>query len=258
MRPHALHDDPAAAGLGRATRVALRRSVATRPRRWLLAITLLLGVLAAAGVTAATPPDEPTFAGLAHPVQSFLSVTVPFVGILLAHDLRRAPGAARLAPTLLAAALLAAAVGVFGTLVCAAALGVAPGGAAVDAGRHAGTIAVGGVLVQVVAGLVGVGLGLLLRPFVVAALASIVLPLGLYALLGLDALRPAQGWLTPYATVQNLLSGEMDAVRWAQWVVVLLIWGVGLNGMGAARLRRRGEPVAPAAAQDSSPHRSPA
>ncbi|RKN52858.1 hypothetical protein D7193_23870 [Micromonospora costi] len=255
--PHARDDDDDRAGLAPATLAALRRCGATRPRRWLVAVTLLLGVLAGVGVTAATPAGERTFAALADTVQSLMSVTVPFLGILLAHDLRRAPGTARLAPTMVAATLVAAAVGVFGVLVCAAALVLAPGGTAADTWRYAGTIALGSVLVQVVAQLVGVGLGLLLRSFVVAALASIVLPLGLYALLGVDALRPAQGWLTPYATVRNLLSRDMDAVRWAQWLVVLLLWGVGLNAVGAARLRRR-PPVSPPAATQGTPERSPA
>src|SRR2546423_1659085 len=81
--------------------------------------------------------------------------------------------------------------------------------------RHAGTVAVGGVLVQVVAQLVGTGLGLLLRSPVVAFLGSIVLPLGLWLALGaVDALRPAREWLTPYASVWHLLSGQMGGVRW--------------------------------------------
>jgi hypothetical protein len=44
--------------------------------------------------------------------------------------------------------------------------------------------------------------------------------------------------LTPFATVQHLLSGEMTGSAWAQWVVVVLVWVVGLNVAGAARLRR--------------------
>ncbi|MFR9776526.1 hypothetical protein ACL02O_10780 [Micromonospora sp. MS34] len=50
--------------------------------------------------------------------------------------------------------------------------------------------------------------------------------------------RPAQGWLAPYATVRNLLSGEMTPLRWAQWLTVLLLWGVGLNTLGAAHRTR--------------------
>ena len=105
--------------------------------------------------------------------------------------------------------------------------------------QHVGTVVAGSVLVQVVAQLVGTGLGMLVRSPVVAFVLSIVLPLGLW--LGLGAagpLRPAQGWLTPYASAQNLLSGGMTPVNWAQWMVLVLLWGVGLNAVGAVVLRR--------------------
>lgn len=225
-------------GVGAATLAAFRRAVGTRPRRWLVAVTLLLGLLAAVGVTAAGQPADRTFVSLANPVQSLMSVTLPFIGVLLAHDLLRSTGAVRLAPTLLAATLLAAAVAAFGVLVCAAALAIAGSGAA---GRwdHTASVAMGGVLVQIVAQLVGTGLGLLLRPVVVACLATIVLPLGLWLVLGrVTVLHPAQAWLTPYAAVQHLLSGRTSALAWAQWSVVALLWAVGLNAVGAARLKR--------------------
>jgi hypothetical protein len=87
--------------------------------------------------------------------------------------------------------------------------------------------------------LLGTGLGLLLRP-VVALLASVVLPLGLWFVLGsVEVFRPAQAWLTPYPAVQNLLSGRMSALAWAQWFVVALLWGAGLNAVGAMRMMRR-------------------
>jgi hypothetical protein len=225
-------------GLAPATLDALRRSVATRPRQWLLAGTLLLGVVAAAGLAAGSPPEDRTFAMFANAVQSLMSVLTPLTGILLIQDLRRAPGPARFAPTLLAAALLAAAIGVFGGLVAAGALALGPASSAQQPWQYAATIAVGGVLVQVLAQLTGTGLGLLLRSPAVAFIASIVLPLGLYLVLGSDALSPARDWLTPYGALLNLLSGEMTATRWAGWAVAAMIWGLGLNAAGAARLRR--------------------
>ena len=118
--------------------------------------TLLLGAATAATLAAA---GERTFAALNDPVQSLMSVTVPLLGILLVQDLRRSPGPIRLAPTLLAAVLVAAAVGAFGVTACATALVVT----AQDPWRHAASIAVGGVLVQMLAQLVGTGTGLLLR-----------------------------------------------------------------------------------------------
>jgi hypothetical protein len=96
------------------------------------------------------------------------------------------------------------------------------------------------VLTQVIAGLVGTGLGLLLRPAALAFAGTIVLPLGLWLVLGaVDAWHPAQAWLTPYASARQLLSGEMTPVNWAQSVVVLLLWGVGPTALGAAVLRRK-------------------
>ena len=217
---------------GESLPAALRRSVGTRPRRWLLAATLLLGLIAAGGVAAAAEPADRTLATLADPAQSLMSVVLPYLGILMAGDLRDGSRPVRAGRTWAAAVLLAVAVGAFGFLVCAAAL-VAGSSDAQDPWRSAGTIALGGVLVQVVAVLLGTGLGLLLRRHVVAFLISIALPLGLWFLLGgVDV----QAWLAPYSSVRNLLSGEMSAVRWARWVVVLLIWAVGPNVVGAARL----------------------
>ncbi|GAA2221269.1 hypothetical protein ACFY2R_17845 [Micromonospora olivasterospora] len=226
---------------------AFRRSVGTRARRFLIAVTLLLGLLAAAGLALVGPPGDRTFANLSGPAQSLMSVIVPAFGVLLARDLKPASRSTRLAPTLLAAALLAAAVGLFGLLACVAALTMTTSSAQ-DPWRHAGTIAVGGVLVQVVAQLVGTGLGLLMRRPTVAFITTIVLPLGLWFLLGaVDVLRPAQA-LTPYSTVRHLLSGQMNPLNWVQWLAVLLIWGVGLNALGWARLRHRNHDGRPAPA----------
>ncbi|WP_444950716.1 hypothetical protein [Micromonospora ureilytica] len=225
-------------------RDALRCSLGTPARRWLLAGTLVAGLLAAvASVAAATPADR-TFAELSDTVQSLMSVATPLFGILLVRDLRRASVRVPVLPTVLAVVLPAVVVGVVGVLICAATLALTPADVADDPWRFAGTVAVGSVLVHIVAGLVGTGLGLLLRSVVVAFLATIVLPLGLFALLGaVDALRPAQPWLTPFGSVRNLLSGEMSALRWAQWLCVLLIWGVGLNAGGAAVLSHRDRPT---------------
>jgi len=229
------------AGLGAATLAAIVRAVGTQRRRLLVAVTLLIGVAAAVAVTAALSPVDRTFTALSGTVQSLMSATLPFVGVLLAGDLLRAPRTARLAPTLLAAALLAAAVGVFGVLVCTITLAVVPSSPVAEPWGDVATVAVGSVFVQVVAQLVGTGLGLLLRPPVIAFLASIVAPLGLWFVLGsVDMLRPAQAWLTPYEQVQNLFTGRMSGLAWAQWALVLVLWGAGLNALGAARIKRLG------------------
>ncbi|MCU1681879.1 MAG: hypothetical protein JWQ81_2618 [Amycolatopsis sp.] len=211
----------AAAGFGEATLSAIRRTVVPR-RLWLIVITVLAGVLGAIGGTVGAQPDVRTLGTVVEPAQSLMSVVVPLLGILLIRDLRGRP--ARLAPTLVAAILVAAVIGALGVVVCVGVLAAAPLGMAQNAWQNVGMIAVGSVLVQLVAQLVGTGLGLLLRSAAVAFVASIALPLGLYFLLGnVDGLHPAQAWLAPFASVRNLLSGHMSAVAWAQWLVILLI-----------------------------------
>ncbi|MFF5202570.1 hypothetical protein ACIP95_29110 [Micromonospora parva] len=219
-------------------RDALRRSLGTRARRWLLVGTLVAGLLAAVALVAAAAPADRTFAELSGTVQSLMSVATPLFGILLVSDLRRAPVRPAILPTVLAVGLPAVVIGVIGVLICAATLALTTAEVADEPWRNAWTVAVGSVLVQFVAGLVGTGLGLLVRSAAVAFLATIVLPLGLFALLG--GVEAAQPWLTPFGSVRNLLSGEMTALRWVQWLCVLLIWGVGLNVAGAAVLNRGG------------------
>ena len=216
----------------------LRRTVGTRARRRLLAITLVIGVLAAVGVALGVPPPDRTIVAVVTPVQLLMSVTVPFFGVLLAADLRRSDRT-RVAPMLLAAVALAAVVAIFGVLVSVLATAAVPSEAPQGRWQHLGTIVLGSVLVQGVAQLVGTGLGLLVRSVILGCIATIVIPLGLWFLLGVvPALSPAQAWLTPFPSVQHLLSGEMTLVSWAQWFVVALIWGFGLNAVGVLRLRR--------------------
>jgi hypothetical protein len=221
----------------------LRRAARTRARRVLLVVTVAVGALAAAALLAGLPPAERTFAKFAELVHGFISVPLPFLGVLLANDLRKAPGA-RVLPTLAGAALVAVAAGLAGDAFCFAAL-AASESAAPDPWAHAGVIALAGVLVQVLAQLVGTGLGLLIGRPVWGCLATIVLPLGAYALLA--PLGAARDWLTPYAALREVLAGSAGAAGWARWVTVALLWGVALNAVGAILLRRRAVRPAPPA-----------
>ena len=203
-------------------------------------VTALLGLLAAVAVTLGTAPGMRTFAAVSGPTQSLMSVPAPFLGVLLVSRLRRPARVTTIMSTVLMALRLALLVATFGVLVCAVVTAIAPSTASGGRWAGAGLVVLGSLLVQVVAQLVGTGLGLLLRRPVIACLATIVLPLGLWALLGaVEAFRPVQAWLTPFPSVQHLLSGEMTATAWAQWLVVLAIWGVGLNALGVATATRR-------------------
>lgn len=156
----------------------------TRARRWLISIAVLVGVLAAAGLVAVTSAADRTFAGVSNPVQSLISVVVPLYGVVATAELRRSRNRAGLWPALVTAMAMAVGCAVVGSLV-----------------------------VQVVAQLAGTSLGLLIAPRWAAMLATVVLPLGLWFLLG--AARPlsaARGWLTPYEALPSLLVDDPDPV----------------------------------------------
>jgi hypothetical protein len=217
---------------------AERHALLRRRLLLVMAITALLGMLGAVAVTIGTPPAGRTFAAVSGPTQSLMSLTVPFLGVLLVGELRPPIRVAAIQATVGRALGLAMLVAGFGVAVCAIATTVAPSAAGAGRWENAALVALGSLLVQGVAQLVGTGLGLLVRRRVLACLATIVLPLGLWWLLGaVQALRPAQAWLTPYPSVQHLLSGEMSPTAWTQWLAVLAIWGVGLNAWGAFRSR---------------------
>ncbi|ADD44710.1 hypothetical protein [Stackebrandtia nassauensis] len=211
---------------------ALRSITATRSRRWLSAITLLIGLIIPILLSVTLPASDQTFASIASPTQALMSVTVPCVGVLLAAELRRATAPVRLIPTLAAAVAAAAAVGAYGSATSAIAVVATP---ATEPWGDAAIVAASGPLLQSSAMLVGTGLGLLLRPSLVACLATVVLPLGAWALLGLPADGAAQPWLTPFGAAQNLLAGL--PIGLAQWLAVAVLWSGGLNLLGAIRLR---------------------
>ncbi len=217
-----------------------RHTLGTRGRRWLVVVTLLLGAAAAVAVAAATPPSERTFASISGPAQLLMSATVPFLGVLLVNELRDPVSRREVLSTVAAAVGLALLIAAFGVLVCAIVTALVPSTGSAGRWENAGVVALGSLLVQGTAQLVGTGLGLLLRRRpALACLATIVLPLGLWRLFGaVDVLRPLQAWSTPYPSAQHLLSGELSAANWAQWLVVLAVWGVGLNALGVARATR--------------------
>jgi hypothetical protein len=232
--PHPATDD---------LRVEVRRAVGTRSRRLLALVAVALGVAGAVTVTAAGPAAERTFSVTSTPAQLLISVLVPFFGVLLTADLVGGAGAGRQTPRVLRTRLLAAVVvaviaALCGVVVSAATVAAYPSAAPGGRWQHLGAVVLGSVLVQVTAQLCGTGLGMLLRRRGVAMLGTIVLPLGLWLILGaVGTLRPAQAWLAPAVSAGHLLGGQMTSWNWAQWMVVVLLWGLALNVAGARRAR---------------------
>ncbi len=209
----------------RGWRGPLRRILATKARKLIVALTLLLGMVVGFGLAG----EAESFGVLARPVQSIMSILVPFVAVLL---VRESPKPLR---AIAASTFCAAAVGLFGGVLCVVVSALA--------GLSWGNVViavVGGILVQVLAVLVGTAAGLLLRRPVIACLATVVVPLGLWA-----ALRPIglHEWLTPAGNLPYLLTGELSARAWVRWLVVVALWGVALNVAGLRWRRPRGHAV---------------
>jgi hypothetical protein len=107
-----------------------------------------------------------------------------------------------------------------------------------DGSRPSGTLlamlVVGSVLVQLIAQSTGTACGLLLRRPVVAMAATIVVPMGVTAvLLAIDPGGGLVGWLTPYGTARALLAGRPTAAL----AVVVVLWCVLPNVVGARAVR---------------------
>ena len=223
------------------------RPVRTAQRRADLLCTAALGALGGS-VVLGLPPQERTFAAVVAPVQLSMSLLVPLVGILLASDLRRArpaPGRRLVLPAVLGALLAAELLAVVGILLAALAVVLAPT-TAPDRWRAAGLLVVGSLLTQVVAVLTGTGFGLLV-PSRTLAFGLTLLPAPLWLALGVAGpARAVRHWILPYGAARHLLGGTMTAASWGQVVVVLALWGVGLNALGVRRLDRSlaGQPPA--------------
>jgi hypothetical protein len=220
----------ASAGHSAQWRVALR----SRPAKIILAVTVTLGVLGAIATAFGLPANARTFAAINASCQLILSVGVAFLGVLALKALRRPTTVSCAIRAVLAALVLAAGVGLLGVVVSAIATALTPSSAPVGPGYVAVLAAAASPLVQMLAQLVGTGMGLLLprRP-VFGCLLTVLLPLGVWPLVGLvEALHPAREWLTPFGAVSGLLSGSDQVVPWLQWLTVVIIWGGGLTGVG--------------------------
>jgi hypothetical protein len=198
-----------------------------RPVVVVVAATVLVGAATSLLVGWGAKPAVNTFVEINAPAQSLMSVLLPLSGIMLVR--RLAPEGGRGVRWTLAraagCAIIVAAVGVAASAGVAAAVPAATG-----RWGHAPTAVLGSLLVQLVAQSVGTALGLLVRRTAVAFLATVVLPLGLWFLLGVvPAATPAQAWVTPYAAATRLLSGEVGPVGWLEWLVMAALWTVALN-----------------------------
>jgi ABC-2 type transport system permease protein len=232
----------------------LRKSAGTPGRRWLFVASGVVGLLSVGLITFLGSAADHTFAVISFYTQSAISLPLPFVSVLLmTQDFERRAAttltsgrspAVIIAAKLLASMIIALVGAAYGVLISV--LGTSTAAPAAEEGRWdaIGMIILGSVLVQLIAQLSGAGWGLLLGSSAVAITADVVVPLGLWIVTGaVPGLQGIQEWLAPFASVQNLLSGHMDAQGWAQVGVIVLVWVIALNVAGLLRVRRRGGSV---------------
>jgi hypothetical protein len=143
---------------------------------------------------------------------------------------------------LLASMIIAVSGAAYGVLLSVLATSAATPGAGQGQWNATGMIILGSVLVQLIAQLSGAGWGLLLGSSPLAIVADVIVPLGFWIITGaVPGLQGVQEWLTPFASVRNLLSGQMGVEQWAQVGVVVLVWVVALNAAGIFRVLRLSE-----------------
>ena len=239
-------------GLGRLTRVELRKAVDTRAGRWLLIVTGLLALAVAVARCLTGAAEERTFLDALQLSMLPLSVLLPVIGILLVTgewSQRTALATFALVPhreRIGAAKVLAAALlGLLAAIVCVAVavignlVGLAAGGA--DGSWSAD----GGELAQALLGmevnlLIGVGFGLALMSPALAIVAYFALPTA-FSILGevVSGLEGTFGWIDPNRAFDPLYGGEAAGGDWGRIAVCALLWiGVPI-AVGVARLVRR-------------------
>jgi hypothetical protein len=203
-----------------------------RAYRVIAGVTGIVGVVGAVGSQVGAASADRTFASTSGIAQSLISIGVPFIGAVAGA--RRGPARSVFRPAMAYAVGLAA-VGLVASVLVA---WLVPSTAS-DPWQHAPVIVIGAFVTQIVAQLVGTGLGLLIgRPWI-AAILTIVLPLGLYGVLSAAA-PDARPWLTPYGSAQLWWSGDFGGSDWPPFLVMLPLWGLVLNlaGLYVARPRQ--------------------
>jgi hypothetical protein len=237
---------------GQSAVLELRKTTGSRARRWLLIASAVVGLLTAGLVAFTGPARDHTFAVISFYTQSAISLPLPLVSVLIMTQEfgRRAWSTttsassrdATITAKLLASAIIAVAGASYGVLISLLATSAAAPPADHERWDAVGLIILGSVLVQLIAQLSGAGWGLLLGSSVLAIAADVVVPLGLWILTGvMPGLHGVQAWLAPFASVRNVLSGHMDAQRWAQLGLIVLVWVIALNAAGILRMRRFGQ-----------------
>jgi ABC-type transport system involved in multi-copper enzyme maturation permease subunit len=255
MSAHAI--DPTAApvgrerrpGLGRLTKVELRKMADTRSGFWLLLAVAGLTLVAVLVTALFGHEDQRTFRHILSNGLQPAGILLPVVGILVVSSewsQRTALISFALVPErsrLLLAKLLA---GIVLALVATAiGLVVAAFGTAIASTdvQHVWSLPVGLLLQDVVyvvtAMIIGIGFGVALQSSAPAIVLYFVLPIAFAALGSIHALTGAIEWINTAEALEPLTTEVMSGHQWAQGLVALALWIVVPFTIGLWRLTRR-------------------
>lgn len=203
-----------------------------RARRVLVVLTVASGAATAVLLTALVRPGLPSAAVNAL-VQLLMSVFIPFGGVLAVQG-AVGDSLARMVIAIARSVLLAGGFALYGlgvSVLAGASVGLAP-----DLGTF-GRLLLASVAVQVLAQLVGTGLGLLVRGPVLASALTVVVPLGVsVALTAIDPSGSLSERATPFGGASGLLA--LTSGAWPNWWPIAGVWGVGLNAFVLLRYER--------------------
>jgi ABC-2 type transport system permease protein len=255
MSAHAIDVNPASAGrerrpgLGRLTRVELRKMVDTRSGFWLQLSVLALTVLAVViTVLAGSDHDQRLIQMVSNALQP-AGILLPVVGILLVTSewsQRTALVSFALVPQrgrLILAKVLAGVVLALVATVIGLLIGVLGTALASTGAPHAWSLPLG-ILLQdfvyvVTAMIIGVGFGLALQSSAPGIVLYFALPVAFAALGSIHALNGVVDWVNTAEALEPLTTEVMSGHQWAQGLVALALWiGIPMS-IGMWRLTRR-------------------
>jgi ABC-2 type transport system permease protein len=232
--PNAAGDAQRRPGLGRLTRVELRKMVDTRAGFWLQATTALLTVVAVIVVVAAGSASDHEFGQMLAVATAPASVLLPVIGILLVTSewtqrttlvtFSLVPQRARvLVAKLLAGVLLALAATAIAIVV--AAIGTLTAGSGADGvWSHAAPLIGQTVVSMVTAMIIGIGFGAALLISAPAIVLYFAVPM-VFAILGeFSWFRDVAEWTDLTRTTGTMPSELLSGGEWGRALVSLALW----------------------------------
>jgi ABC-type transport system involved in multi-copper enzyme maturation permease subunit len=236
-------------GLGRLTRVELRKMVDTRSGFWLQLAVLALTVLVVVITLIAGHEEDMTFRHILSNALAPIGILLPVVGILLVSSewsQRTALVSFALVPDrarLIAAKVLAGTVlGLIATVVAIVVAAIGTAVASPDI-AHVWTLPVGllgqDLLYVVTAMVIGIGFGAALQASAPAIVLYFGLPAALAALASIHSLRGTIESIDPTTALESLTLELFGGERWGQAALTLALWMVLPLAIGIWRITRR-------------------